>query len=107
MSMDFALPSTIALAFVASAADFTTALNEGLSFSADVEAGRIQGHDEAGKPFMPMDLTMDAGGGEGTVLFNKDTFSIKSQAAGSEHRGGAGHVAGAGQGDGSGRWSST
>ena len=33
MSMDFALPSTIALTAIASPADFTTALNEGLSFS--------------------------------------------------------------------------
>ena len=82
MSMDFALPSTIALASVASAADFTTALNEGMSFTLTTKQGESKGTMKQESDFMPMDLVMDAGGGEGTVLFNKDTFSIKSQAAG-------------------------
>lgn len=82
MSAQFALPSTIALASIASAADFTTALNEGLSFSLTSKQGESKGTMKQESPAMPVDLTMDAGGGEGSVLFNKDTLSIKSQAVG-------------------------
>lgn len=82
MSMDFALPSTIALTAIASAADFTTALNEGLSFSLTTKQGESKGTMKQESAFMPMDLMMSAGGGEGTMLFNKDAFSIKSMAAG-------------------------
>jgi Uncharacterized protein conserved in bacteria (DUF2125) len=90
MSMDFALPSTIALTSIASAADFTTALNEGLSFSLTSKQGESNGTMKQESTFMPMDLVMNAGGGEGTMLFNKDTFSIKSQAASLNIESGAG-----------------
>lgn len=82
MSMAFALPSTIALTAIASAADFTTALNEGLSFSLSTKQGESKGTMKQESAFMPMDLVMNAGGGEGTMLFNKDALSVKSQAAG-------------------------
>lgn len=90
MSMDFALPTTIALASIASAADFTTALNEGLSFSLSTKQGESKGSMKQESAFMPMDLIMNAGGGEGSVLFNKDTFSVKSMAAGLNIESGAG-----------------
>lgn len=82
MSLSFALPSTIALTAIASPADFTTALNEGLAFTLSTKQGESSGTMKQEAEFMPMDLTMKAGGGEGTVLFNKDTLSIKSMAAG-------------------------
>ena len=82
MSMDFALPSTIALTSIASAADFTTALNEGLSFSLSTKQGESNGTVKQESPFMPMDLVMKAGGGVGDVVFNKDTFSVKSSGDG-------------------------
>lgn len=82
MSMDFALPSTIALTAIASPADFTTALNEGLSFSLSTKQGESNGTVKQESAFMPMDLVMKAGGGEGTMLFNKDMFSVKSMASG-------------------------
>ena len=82
MSIDFALPSTIALASIATPADFTTALNEGLSFSLTAKQGESSGTVKQESAFMPMDLVMKAGGGEGSVLFNKDTFAMKSSAAG-------------------------
>jgi hypothetical protein len=82
MSMDFALPTTIALAGIASAADFTTALNEGLAFTLTTKQGESAGTMTQESAFMPMDLVMKAGGGEGSVVFNKDTFSVKSTAAG-------------------------
>ncbi|MFO1201269.1 MAG: DUF2125 domain-containing protein [Tabrizicola sp.] len=90
MSMDFALPSTIALAAIATPADFTQALNEGLSFSLAAKQGESSGSVKQESPMMPMDLVMKAGGGEGSVLFNKDTFSMKSMAAGLEIESGAG-----------------
>ncbi len=82
MSLSFALPSTIALTAIASPADFTTALNEGLAFTLSTKQGESSGTMKQEAEFMPMDLTMKAGGGEGTVVFNKDTLSIKSMAAG-------------------------
>lgn len=82
MSLSFALPSTIALTAIASPADFTTALNEGLAFTLSTKQGESSGTMKQEAEIMPMDLTMKAGGGEGTVLFNKDTLSIKSMASG-------------------------
>ncbi len=82
MSMAFALPSTIALTAISTANDFTTALNEGLSFSLSTKQGESNGSMKQDSTMMPMDLTMKAGGGEGTVLFNKDVFSLKSTGEG-------------------------
>ena len=90
MALSFALPSTIALAAIASPADFTTALNEGLSFSLTAKQGESTGTMKQESAFMPMDLVMSAGGGEGSVLFNKDSFSMKSTAAGLNIETGAG-----------------
>lgn len=41
-------------------------------------------------PYMPMSLTMKAGGGEATGLFNKDSLSLKSTGAGLEIEGTSG-----------------
>ena len=82
MSMDFALPTTIALAAIASPADFATALNEGLSVNLSTKQGESNGSVKQESAFMPMDLMIGAGGGEGTLVFNKDTFSVKSQGGG-------------------------
>jgi Uncharacterized protein conserved in bacteria (DUF2125) len=90
MSMDFALPSTIALTAITTAADFTTALNEGLSVSLSTKQGDSKGTVKQESAFMPMDLMIAAGGGEGTLLFNKDTFSVKSQGGGLNIESGAG-----------------
>jgi hypothetical protein len=90
MSFDLALPSTIALMAIASPADFTTALNEGLSLTLSTKQGESSGTMKQENQFMPMDLVMKAGGGEGTVLFNKDAFSVKSMATGLEIESGAG-----------------
>lgn len=90
MSMDFTMPSTIALAAIASPADFTTALNEGLSVSLSTKQGESNGSMKQESAFMPMDLVIGAGGGEGTMLFNKDTFSVKSKGTGLNIESGAG-----------------
>lgn len=90
MALTFALPSTIALTAIASPADFTTALNEGLAFTLSTKQGESSGTMKQESAFMPMDLVMKAGGGEGTVTFNKDTFSVKSTAAGLDIQSGPG-----------------
>ena len=90
MSMDLALPSTIALAAIASPADFATALNEGLSVNLSTKQGESNGSMKQESAFMPMDLVIGAGGGEGTLVFNKDTFSVKSSGTGLNIESGAG-----------------
>jgi hypothetical protein len=92
MGLTFALPTTIALAAIASPADFATALNEGLAFSLSTKQGESNGTMTQESAFMPMDLVMKAGGGEGTVLFNKDTFSVKSMASGLDISSGPGMI---------------
>lgn len=82
MSMELALPSSMELTTMSAPADFATALNEGLSFTLATKQGDSAGTMTQESAFMPMDLVMKAGGGEGTVVFNKDTFSMKSMAAG-------------------------
>lgn len=82
MSMAFALPSSMQLTAMSAPADFGTALNEGLSFTLSTKQGESTGTMTQESAFMPMDLVMKAGGGEGTVVFNKDTFSMKSMASG-------------------------
>ena len=90
LTLDFALPSTIALTAIQSPADFTTALNEGLSVSMTTTQGESNGTMKQENAFMPMDLVMNAGGGEAMVQFNKDTFQVKSMAAGLNIESGAG-----------------
>lgn len=90
MSLGFTMPSTIALAAIATPADFATALNEGLSVSLSTKQGESKGTMKQESAFMPLDLVIGAGGGEGTMLFNKDTFSVKSQGTGLNIESGAG-----------------
>ncbi|NHB75514.1 DUF2125 domain-containing protein [Rhodobacter calidifons] len=82
VSLALALPSTIELAAIASPADFGTALKEGLSVSLSMTQGESVGTMKQESPYLPMDLSMKAGGGDASALFNRDTFSIKSTATG-------------------------
>lgn len=84
MSFDFTLPSSIALIAIATSADFTQALNEGLALTFSSKQGDSSGTMNQENPYMPMSLIMKAGGGDATAVFNKDMLSIKSTAAGLE-----------------------
>ncbi|MCU0829561.1 MAG: DUF2125 domain-containing protein [Tabrizicola sp.] len=84
MSFDFALPSTISLAAIAAPADFGTALQEGLSVTFSSKQGDSTGTVSQESPYFPMNMTLTAGGGEATGVFNKDTFNIQSSGAGLE-----------------------
>ncbi len=90
LAFSFALPSTIALADIQSPADFTKALNEGLAVTLSTRQGESSGTMKQENAVMPMDLVMKAGGGEGSAVFNKDSLSIKSMAAGLDIESGAG-----------------
>ncbi len=84
ISFDFALPSTMALAGMLSAADFGTALQEGLSVTFATKQGDSTGTMNQESAFFPMEMAIKAGGGEATGVFNKDTFSIQSSGSGLE-----------------------
>lgn len=84
MSLDFTLPSSIALIAIATPADFTQALTEGLALTFISKQGDSSGTMNQENPFAPMSLVMKAGGGEATAVFNKDMLSIKSMASGFE-----------------------
>ncbi|WP_128513516.1 DUF2125 domain-containing protein [Tabrizicola thermarum] len=90
LAFSFALPSTIALADIQSPADFTKALNEGLAVTLSTRQGESSGTMKQENAMMPMDLVMKAGGGEGSAVFNKDSLSLKSMAAGLDIESGAG-----------------
>ena len=81
MSFDFTLPSTMSLFAIMTPADFATALNEGLGVSLTAKQGESTGTMTQENPYMPMSLTMKSGGGEGSVVFNKDKFEVKSTVA--------------------------
>ncbi len=82
LAFTFALPTTIQLAAIQSAADFTTALNEGLSASFTSSQGESLGTVKQESAFLPMDMAIKAGAGEGSGVFNKDTFSVNSTGEG-------------------------
>jgi hypothetical protein len=84
MSLDFALPSTISLAALAAPADFGTALQEGLAVSLSTKQGDSTGTMVQENEFFPMTFAINAGGGEATGVFNKDTFNIRSTGSGLE-----------------------
>lgn len=81
MSFDFVLPSTMSLLAIATPSDFGTALSEGLSFSLTAKQGESTGTMTQENPYMPMSLTMKSGGGDGSMVFDKDKFEMHSTVA--------------------------
>lgn len=82
MSFDVAMPTTMSLLQIAGPADFGTALQEGLSITMATKQGVSVGSSNQESPYMPMAMVINAGAGEATGEFNKDTFSIQSQGDG-------------------------
>jgi Uncharacterized protein conserved in bacteria (DUF2125) len=82
MSFDVAMPTTMSLLQIASATDFGTALQEGLSITMATKQGASVGSTTQESPYMPMAMKINAGPGEATGAFNKDVFSIQSQGEG-------------------------
>lgn len=90
LSLDVALPSSMSAGLEAVPADFGAALQEGLSITLASKQGESSGTVVQESPYFGMNLAIKAGGGEGTGLFNKDTFQIKSQGTGLEIEGTSG-----------------
>ncbi len=84
MSFDFALPTTMSLAAIATPADFGIALNEGLAVTFSTKQGESGGSMNQESADFPMSFTMKAGEGEATGVFNKDVLSVQSAGAGME-----------------------
>lgn len=81
MALSFTLPSTMSLFAMVGPADFGTALNEGLAVTLTSKQGESSGTMSQENPYMPMSLTMKAGGGEGSLTFNKDKFEVRTTVA--------------------------
>lgn len=90
LAIRFALPSMITLDAVETAADFRTALDEGLSLTFTSSQGASTGTMSMESPDMPMSMAINAGGGEGTGTFSKDGFSIRSTSSGLDVEGTSG-----------------
>jgi hypothetical protein len=82
LSFELALPSSMSLADMAGPEDLGTALQEGLAVSFTSRQGTSVGSMTQESAFFPMSMEITAGGGDGSGVFNKDTFSVQSQGAG-------------------------
>ncbi len=79
LSVEFTLPTTIALADIHSAADFGTALQQGLAVKLSSSNGESRGTSSEKSSFFSFDMDMTAGAGVADLLFNKDVFSLTSK----------------------------
>lgn len=82
MSFDVAMPSTMSLFAIAAPADFGTALQEGLSVTVATKQGTSVGSASQEDQFFPYQMAINAGPGEATGVFNKDTFNVQSSGEG-------------------------
>lgn len=82
VSFDLALPSSMSAEGSTMPTDFGVALQEGLSVTFASTQGATSGSMNQESADFPMNMTINAGGGEATGVFNKDTFSIKSTGTG-------------------------
>ncbi|OZA10766.1 MAG: hypothetical protein B7Y02_09975, partial [Rhodobacterales bacterium 17-64-5] len=60
------------------------ALTEGLSLAFSTKQGATTGSVVQESPYFPMNVTIQAGGGEATAEFNKDVFAVDSTTSGME-----------------------
>ncbi|NJM81527.1 MAG: DUF2125 domain-containing protein [Tabrizicola sp.] len=84
ISLDVALPSTMSLFAMASPADFSTALEEGLSISMATKQGESIGSASQEQQFFSYNMDIKGGAGQATGVFNKDEFRLDSGGAGLE-----------------------
>ena len=83
LSLDVVLPTSISSGgMTAAPADLSVALQEGLSISFATKQGDSTGSMTQESPFMPMSMTIMAGGGEASGMFNKDTVTLSSTGSG-------------------------
>lgn len=79
LAVDVAMPATMSLFAIAAAADFGTALQEGLSVEVTTTQGASVGTASQEDLMFPYQMAVNAGPGTATMVFNKDVFSISSK----------------------------
>jgi hypothetical protein len=84
LAVDFGLtlPSGITLGAIQSAADFGTALQQGLAVTLHVEQGASTGAASQEDQFFPYTMTMTSQPGLGDLVLNKDVFRVTSGGGG-------------------------
>ncbi|WP_112312061.1 DUF2125 domain-containing protein [Pseudogemmobacter bohemicus] len=82
LNSEFTLPSTITLGEIQSAADFGTALQQGLQLKLNTTNGESTGKSSEKSMFFSLDMDMKAGPAVADLLFNKDVFSLTSKGEG-------------------------
>lgn len=76
---DVTLPSTTPLAELQGHAGFRKALEEGFSIAMTFGQGNSTGTNTQENEFFPYEMTMATAGGEGSLSFDKDNFTLVSQ----------------------------
>ncbi len=84
LAVGLTMPSAIALADIMQPSDFGTALQEGLALTMTTKQGDSNGSMNQESPYFPMNMAIKAGGGDASLVFNKDTFNVQSTGAGLE-----------------------
>ncbi|MFZ1468555.1 MAG: DUF2125 domain-containing protein [Paracoccaceae bacterium] len=82
MGVDVTLPTSISMTELESSAGFQQALQEGFAVAATFSQGVTNGSSKEENQFFPFDMTMSSQPGKGTVVFNKDLFSMQSVGSG-------------------------
>ena len=78
ISLDVMMPATMSLMQIAAPGDFGKALQDGLSITMATKQGISNGKTSQEDAIFPYQMTMVAGAGDATGVFNKDTFAIQS-----------------------------
>ena len=82
MAFKVAMPATVSLMQLDSSANFGKALQEGMSLTVTTKQGTSVGSATHEDALFPYQMTINAGAGDATGVFNKDEFSIKSTGEG-------------------------
>lgn len=90
LGFELVLPTSMSGEAEGEVPDFATALQEGLSIAFTSKQGETSGTMNQESPYMPMNLTIKAGGGEATGVFDKDILSFTSTGTGLEIEGTSG-----------------
>ena len=76
---DVTLPSTTPMAELQGSAGFRKALEEGFAIAVTFGQGESSGTNKQESDFFPYEMTMSTAGGDGSLSFDKDDFTLVSQ----------------------------
>ncbi len=84
LTLGLTLPASVSLAAANEPSVFGAALQDGLALTVTTRQGDSNGSMSQESPDFPMNMAIKAGGGDASLMFNKDTFDIQSSGAGLE-----------------------